>query len=198
MYQKKAPVTVLLAVINGVVFLALSFLGMTENAGFMLEHGAMYFPDVVYGGKYAELVTSMFLHFGIEHLLNNMLILVLFGQQLEQILGSVKYLLLYMASGIGANIVSLAWDWITGDYAVSAGASGAIFGIVAALLYIAICRRGQAGGISGTRLVLMIALTLYMGFVNSGVNNAAHLGGLVLGFLMAACLYRGSATGRGR
>lgn len=190
MFQKKISVTVVLAAVNGLIFVILSFFGMTEDAGFMLEHGAMYYPDVVLDGKYYEIISSMFLHFDIGHLVNNMLVLVLFGQQLEKVLGVWKYFLLYFVSGIGANIVSLFWDWKIGEYAVSAGASGAIFGVVAALFYVAVRSQGREGGISGGRLVVMIVLTLYMGVMNSGVNNAAHLGGLFFGFLAAACLYR--------
>lgn len=79
MYQKKAPCTIILAAVNILVFLVLSFMGMTEDAEFMLEYGAMYTPDIIYAGKYYELFTCMFLHFGFTHLMNNMLALTLMG-----------------------------------------------------------------------------------------------------------------------
>ena len=83
MNQKKAPCTVVLIAVNTAVFLALSVIGMTEDAGFMLQHGAMYAPDILYNGKYYELFTSMFLHFGFQHLMSNMISLGVMGWQLE-------------------------------------------------------------------------------------------------------------------
>ena len=190
MYQKKAPCTIALAAVNIIVFLKLSFQGMTEDAGFMLEHGAMYTPDIIYAGKYYELFTCMFLHYGFEHLMNNMLALVLLGWQLEHELGRVKYVLLYLLSGLAGNLLSLSVDLYTEEYAVSAGASGAIFGIIGALLYIAVRSRGRVGGVSGRGILFMMALTLYHGFTSGGVDNSAHIGGALAGFVLAVILYR--------
>ncbi|MDO4313038.1 MAG: rhomboid family intramembrane serine protease [Eubacteriales bacterium] len=190
MYQKKAPCTAVLVGLNVVVFLFLSFQGMTEDAGFMLQHGAMYVPDIVYEEKYYELFTSMFLHFGFEHLMNNMLVLIFIGYQLEYEVGGIKYVLIYILSGLGGNFLSLVFDLHTGDYAVSAGASGAIFGIIGALCYIAVRNHGRVGRLSGRGLLFMVALTLYLGFTSTGVDNFAHIGGVVSGFLLAVLLYR--------
>lgn len=190
MYQKKASCTAILAAANVAVFLFLSFQGMTENAGFMLEHGAMYTPDILYEGKYYELFTCMFLHFGFRHLMNNMISLVLLGCQLEYEIGKVRYLAVYFISGLGGSLLSLAAEMRTGEYAVSAGASGAIFGIIGALLYIALRNHGQIGSLSGRGLLFMVVLTLYFGFTSTGVNNFAHIGGVVSGFLLAVILYR--------
>lgn len=189
MYQKKAPCTVSLIVVNTVVFFALSFIGMTEDAGFMLQHGAMYAPDIVNNGKYYELFTSMFLHFGFQHLMSNMISLGVMGYQLEDAVGKMRYLLIYLVSGIGGNLLSLAVDMHSGSYAVSAGASGAIFGIVGALLYITIRNYGRVGSVSESGILFMIVVTLYYGFSNTGVDNFAHIGGLITGFLMAVILY---------
>lgn len=189
MYQKKAPCTVSLIVVNTVVFFALSFIGMTEDAGFMLQHGAMYAPDIVNNGKYYELFTSMFLHFGFQHLMSNMISLGVMGYQLEDAVGKMRYLLIYLVSGIGGNLLSLAVDMHSGSYAVSAGASGAIFGIVGALLYITIRNYGRVGSVSESGILFMIVVTLYYGFSNTGVDNFAHIGGLLTGFLMAVILY---------
>ena len=94
MNQKKAPCTVVLIAVNTAVFLALSVIGMTEDAGFMLQHGAMYAPDILYNGKYYELFTSMFLHFGFQHLMSNMISLGVMGWQLESAIGRIRYLLI--------------------------------------------------------------------------------------------------------
>lgn len=197
MNQKKAPCTVVLIAVNTAVFLALSFIGMTEDAGFMLQHGAMYAPDILYNGKYYELFTSMFLHFGFQHLMSNMISLGVMGWQLESAIGRIRYLLIYLLSGIGGNLLSLAADIHGGEYVVSAGASGAIFGIIGALLYIAIRNYGRVGSVSGRGIVFMIIITFYYGYSNTGVDNYAHIGGLISGFLLAVILYHKSGRKKG-
>lgn len=185
-----APCTIILAAINVIVFIVLSFQGMTEDGIFLLEYGAMYVPKVIEDGEVYRLFTSMFLHFGFRHLMNNMLILVLAGWNLEIETGKIRFLLIYILSGIGGNILSAWWEVITADYAISAGASGAIFGIIGALLYVAIRNRGRIGEISGRGLIFMIVISLYYGFTSAGVDNMAHIGGLLTGFVSGALLYR--------
>lgn len=186
----KAPGTILLVIVNVVVFFGLSFSGMTEDAVFMLKHGAMYTPLVQASGEYYRLFTSMFMHFGFEHLMNNMLILIVMGFILEPQLGTVRYLILYLFSGLGGNAISAGWEWLTNDYAVSAGASGAIFGVIGGLLYITIRNRGRIGNLTERGLIFMIVLSLYYGFTSSGVDNMAHIGGLLSGFIFGILLYR--------
>lgn len=188
--KANAPCTVILAAINVIVFFALTLKGMPEDGMFLLEHGAMYVPKVVEGGEFYRLFTSMFLHFGFRHLMNNMVILVLAGWNLELEIGSVRFLLVYILSGLGGNILSAWQEVLTADYAISAGASGAIFGIIGALLYIAIRNHGRIGEISGRGLIFMVVISLYYGFSSSGVDNAAHIGGLFTGFVSGVLLYR--------
>ena len=76
------------------------------------------------------------------------------------------------------------------EYAVSVGASGAIFGIIGALLYIALRNHGRIRNVSGKGILFMIVLTLYHGYTNMGINNMAHIGGLIMGFAMGILLYR--------
>lgn len=188
-YKIKAPCTVLLAAVNVVVFFVLTFQGMTEDGRFLLAHGAMYVPFVMEQGEYYRLFTSIFLHFGFEHLMSNMVMLVLIGWNLEIEVGKIKFIIIYILSGLGGNILSAWLEMQTGDYAVSAGASGAIFGIIGTLLYVAIRNKGRIGDITGRGLVFMIILSLYYGFTSSGVDNMAHIGGLISGFILGVLLY---------
>lgn len=196
-----APCTVLMAVINIIVFVVLTSQGMTEDGMFLLNYGAMSVPRVQ-DGEYYRLFTSMFLHFGFEHLLNNMVTLVLIGWNLEIEIGKIKFLLIYILSGLGGNILSAWYEILTADYSISAGASGAIFGIIGALLYVALRNHGRIGDISGKGLIFMIVISLYYGFTSSGVDNLAHIGGLVTGFILGILLYwkrnykDGSISGR--
>lgn len=187
--KKTAPCTILLAAVNVIVFFYLTFQGMTEDGAFMLEHGAMYVPYVLGEGEYYRLFSSMFMHFGFEHLVNNMVMLLVIGFTLEREIGTIKFLIIYLLSGLGGNILSAVWDVMLESFAVSAGASGAIFGIVGALLYVALRNRGRIGEMSGRGLVFMVILSLYYGFTSGGVDNFAHIGGLLSGFILSVLLY---------
>lgn len=191
MRQKpEAICTVALIVINVAVFMILTVLGNTEDAVFMLGHGAMYEPYITEGHEYYRIITCLFLHFGISHLLNNMVLLGALGWNLELETGKVRFLIIYFVSGIAGNIASLIYDMTIGQPAVSAGASGAIFGLMGALVYVVIANRGRLGRLSGRGMLIMVALSLYFGLTSSGVDNLAHIGGLAAGFLLAVLLYR--------
>lgn len=191
MRQKpEAICTVALIVINIVVFFILTMFGDTEDAVFMLQHGAMYEPYIIEGHEYYRIFTCLFLHFGITHLLNNMVMLGALGWNLELEIGKVRFVIIYFASGIIGNIVSLFYNLTLEQPAVSAGASGAIFGLMGALLYVVIANRGRLGRLSGRGMLVMVILSLYFGLTSTGVDNLAHIGGLVSGFLLAVLLYR--------
>lgn len=177
-------------VINVLLFFLLSLRGDTESGYFMLQYGAMYEPLVTEGHEYYRLITSLFLHFGIQHLLNNMVMLGALGYQLENEIGRIKFLLIYFISGIGGNLCSLYWNVSHGEQVISAGASGAIFGLMGALLYIVAVNRGRLGRLSGRGMLIMVALSLYFGLTSSGVDNSAHIGGLICGILITVLLYR--------
>lgn len=192
MRQKPEAVsTAALIVINIAVFIFLSLFGDTEDAAFMFRHGAMYEPTVTQGHEFYRIFTSMFLHFGISHLVNNMVLLGALGWNLELEIGKIRLLIIYLISGIGGNLLSLYREIATETYAVSAGASGAIFGLMGALFYVVVANRGRLGRLSGRGMLVMVMLSLYFGLTSSGVDNWAHIGGLISGFVMAVILYRG-------
>lgn len=188
--SKKAYVNIGLIGVNVIYFLYLGMIGSTEDTRFMVSHGAMYAPLVIEEREYFRLLTSVFMHFGINHIMNNMLILFILGDNLERALGSVKYLFFYLFCGVGANIISMVLN--LGEYrnVVSAGASGAIFGVVGGLLYAVVVNRGKLEDLSTRQLVVVLACSLYFGFTSTGVDNWAHVGGLITGIVMGALLYR--------
>ena len=126
---KKEPVTVGLILINIIVFLAVEFTGSSQNTMHMLDCGAAYTPMIIEGGEYYRLFTCMFLHFGIEHLLNNMLVLFVLGSRLERVIGKIKFLIIYIVGGLLGNVISVLVELKSMDFAVSAGASGAVFAV---------------------------------------------------------------------
>lgn len=175
---------------NILVFLVLSLLGDTQSSLFMYHHGAMVPEAVISNGEWYRLFTAMFLHFDLRHLANNMLMLFFLGEILERAIGHVKYVLLYVLAGLGGNLLSMAYMVRTGDFAVSGGASGAVFGVIGALIYIVLRNKGRLAYLRANRLIFMAVLSLYYGFAATGVDNMAHVGGLLFGFLLALILYR--------
>jgi rhomboid protease GluP len=192
MQSRKEPVqvvTVVFVMINILIYIILEMKGDTESTAYMMEMGAVW-PPYVEQGQYWRLLTATFMHFGFEHILNNMLILACAGPLLEKALGHVKYALLYLLAGVGGSTLSCLQMLQSGDYAVAAGASGAIFGIIGALLWIVIRNRGRYESLTGKGLIFMIAISLYYGISSGEVDNWGHIGGLLMGFLLGMILYR--------
>ena len=194
---KKEPVTGLFILLNILIFVIVDFTGGSENTVHMIACGAAYPPLILEEGETYRLFTCMFLHFGIYHIANNMLVLFVLGQRLEPVLGKVKFILVYLLGGLGGNIFSLLMETKKAEYAVSAGASGAVFAVMGAILYVVIRSRGRIQDISVRQMMIMAGFSLYFGFTSTGVDNAAHVGGLVCGFILAALLYHpGKVSGR--
>lgn len=187
-----------LVIINSVIFLGLSVIGSLQDAGFMVRHGGMYIPLVLEKREYYRLFTSMFLHFNAIHLINNMVGLLAMGSQLEKEVGRVKLLLLYLGSGLVGNGCSMWFNLWKGEFPVSAGASGCVFGLFGGLLYVVIRNNGWLRGVSGRRLLFVAMFSVYMGYSEGGVDNAAHIGGLAGGFILGILLYRKNRKGRDR
>ncbi len=186
---RRAWVNGMLMAVNVLYFLYLEITGSTDDVFFMYTRGALMAPAVLEGHEYYRLLTAVFMHFGIEHIINNMLVLFVIGGYLERALGHVKYLVFYLCCGVGSNWISLYFrdpEVLT----VSAGASGAIFGVVGGLLYAVAVNRGKLDDLSGKQLIIMLVCSLYLGFTSSGVDNTAHISGLVLGMLLGFLLYR--------
>ena len=186
---RKEPVTVALILINVLVFIAVELTGTSQNAWHVLDYGAAYTPYIVQNGEVYRLFTSMFLHFGIEHLVNNMLVLFVLGSRLEQVIGKLRFLFIYLAGGMAGNIFSLILELRNQDFSVSAGASGAVFAVMGAMIYVVIRNKGWLGDLSMRQILVMAAFSLYFGFTSSGVDNAGHIGGMIAGFVLAVLIW---------
>lgn len=182
--------TLCIILLNIIVFIIVELTGSSLDSRHMLNCGAMYWPKIAQGGQYYRLITSMFLHFGISHLANNMLVLGFMGNYLEKETGTVRYLLIYFLSGIIADLVSIGYNVFRRDYVVSAGASGAVFGIVGAIIYIIAVNRGKLKDLTSKQIIIFIILSMYAGFTSPNTDNAAHIGGVISGFILAALIYR--------
>lgn len=187
---RRSPVNISLILINIAVFIIAEITGSTENAAHMLQIGASNASLIIDQKEYYRLFTSMFLHFGMAHLANNMLVLFVIGEHLEHAAGKVKYLLIYFLGGLGGNLISCYFDYVKRNMTISAGASGAIFGVMGAMIAVLLINRGKMENLTVRQVAIMAAFSLYFGFTSQGVDNAAHVGGLLVGFLSALLLYR--------
>lgn len=190
---KKSPVNCTIVIINVIVFAIVEITGGSNDVQHMVDFGAAMAPLIAQQHEYYRLFTSMFLHFGMAHLVNNMLVLYFVGGYLERAMGKIRYLILYIAGGLGASYFSylakLSAD--ADEYLVaSAGASGAIFAVIGAMIYVLLRNRGQLEDLTVGKLIFMAALSLYLGFTSSGVDNIAHVGGFLCGVVLAILLYR--------
>lgn len=188
--KNKPTITIILIIVNAVLYLGVELFGGTNNTMFLLEHGALYGPYVLERGEYYRLFTSMFLHFDFYHFMNNMVMLGAFGMYVEPEYGKLRFLITYLFSGVCGNILSLVLHMSQTEVVVSAGASGAIFGVMGIMAVLALKNQGAFSRDFGLRIALMIALSLYYGFSGFNVDNYAHIGGLIGGFLMSMLLCR--------
>lgn len=174
--RKKANLTIV--TINIIVFLVTEIMGDTTDASFILRCGGCYGP-LVSQGEYWRLFSSMFLHFGFYHIAQNMLCLIFLGDILETIVGPWRYLFIYLLGGLFGSVFFLKLSLSENLATVSAGASGAIFSVIGALFYITLRNRERIGKSNMKRMILMVVL-----MIAQGVDNTAHLGGFIAGFLL--------------
>lgn len=180
--------TSILIVLNVLVFLFETiFLGGSTSDNIVTENFTMFTPYVLQGEVW-RMFTSMFLHFGAPHIIMNMIALYNIGYFLERYAGTIKYMIIYLLGGIFGNIAVLATDMITSSPAYGAGASGAIFAILGAILAVALKDRNS--GLSITNILSSTLFALAPGFFIQGISLSAHIGGLIGGFLLALMLIK--------
>ncbi|MCI9077922.1 MAG: rhomboid family intramembrane serine protease [Lachnospiraceae bacterium] len=171
-----------IVIINVIMFILSDFITPASNGLSLLDKGALSWDSVIYGHEYYRIFTCMFLHADPGHIFNNMLVLLFIGSYVEQYTGRIKYLIIYFSSGIIAGCASMVYNMLRYDYTQSVGASGAVFGLMGSLLCIILVSQHYKE-LGLRRVLFMILLSLYGGFTSQGVDNAAHIGGFIGGFL---------------
>ncbi|MCD8120598.1 MAG: rhomboid family intramembrane serine protease [Lachnospiraceae bacterium] len=184
--MEKPFVSIALAVILVLITFVLEQIGSTEDTGFMLAHGALYWVKVQ-EGEYWRLFTAMFLHFGVTHLVNNVAMLLILGCQLEMLIGHTLTGVTFLVTGFAGNICSVCYYMATNQYTVCAGASGAIYGLMGALcVMLAVSSRNPRTRQNlAVRILILVVLVVYGSVSEGNVDVIAHAGGLIAGFLIA-------------
>ena len=188
-------VTKTLIGINVAVFVIGLIMSGTNISGYLFGGqsflhvmGSLWAPALALGDQYYRLVTSMFLHYGLLHIAFNMYILWIIGRYLERELGPGRYLALYLASGFGGGVVTyLLADLGAGanveNYVSTAGASGCIFGLFGAMVFI-----NQKLGRDNSGVYVLLGLNLVLTFVVSNISWTGHIGGLITGGMLGYVL----------
>ncbi len=174
----KAPIiTYALIIINILIYIISLF-----NQNFFIYYFANKF-EFVQNGEIYRLITSMFLHANILHLLFNMYALYMLGPQIEKLYGKFKYLLIYLGSGLFGSLFSV----ITNN-SFGIGASGAIFGLFGALIYFGLKYRATLDGFIRSGIIPVLIINLIIGLVYQSIDLSAHIGGLLGGMLLSYTL----------
>ncbi|MFG6395196.1 MAG: rhomboid family intramembrane serine protease [Lachnospiraceae bacterium] len=173
-----------LVIINIIIFIITDFITPLDSGSSLTDKGALSWELVINWHEYYRIFTYMFLHAGPDHIFNNMVVLLFIGSYIEQYAGKIKYLIIYFSSGIIAGCASMVYNMVEYNYTQSVGASGAIFGLMGSLLCIILANRHNTQEFGLRRVLFMVFLSLYGGITSQGVDNAAHIGGFLGGFLI--------------
>lgn len=180
-FKPKIPIiTYILIAINIVIYIFGVFF---TNYDVFLNVFSIHGPSIR-AGQYYRLLTGIFIHNGIFHILFNCYALYILGSQIESFFGKVKFIIIYLFSGLIGALFSMTFG---GNYA-SVGASGAIFGLMGSLLYFGYYYRIYLGNVVKSQIIPLIVTNLVIGLISPGIDNYAHIGGLLGGILITIAL----------
>ncbi len=192
-------VTIALIAANLIYFIVIAAGGNIADPGYMISRGASYGPYIFENYQFWRLITNTFMHFSTSHLAGNMIYLGLVGYSIERTAGHWRYLALYLLSGFGASVISAAYYYLTGQNTVAAGASGAVYGLIGATVYLMIKNRGRMRpAILFMRIGVVMIFLFYSNFINSGVDAVAHIAGFIFGILLAIAFIGGKKVNTSR
>ncbi len=175
---KKIIITYLLMALCVFLFFVSFMIGKGNLDAYTLyKLGAVSGP-AIQNGQIWRLLSGTFLHAGLIHLLVNIYSLCVIGMQLENFIGKKKFLTIYLVSAISGSLMSSLFST-----SISVGASGAIFGLLGSMLYFGYHYRLYLGNVLRAQIVPLILMNLFLGFMLPGIDNAAHIGGLIGGYL---------------
>lgn len=179
--NRKVYVTYIITAINVLICIVMFFLDKSFNFSVetLLNFGAKYNP-LIASGEYYRLITSMFLHSDITHLLFNMYALNIFGKNIELIYGRTKFIIIYLVAGLFGGLGSFIFS-----HSVAVGASGAIFGLLGAYLYLYISKPEVFRGGYLKNLLTILGINLLFGILVPNIDNWAHFCGLIGGFIVS-------------
>lgn len=178
---KRSPVTFTFLGIIIIYFIIMSLNGGTTNGLNLVRFGALYPPYILHLKEYYRFITSIFIHIGIMHLFFNSYALYIFGTQIEKLMGSMKYLSFFLLTGIGGNLVTYYFNFES----ISAGASGSLFGILGAFLYLIRHHKNMITPAGRKSILQLLGINLVLTLLSPSISTTAHFGGLIIGYLLS-------------
>lgn len=180
-FYNRSKVTFTLLAIMILYFIFMTLNGGTTDVNNLIRYGAMFPPLVLGYNQYYRFITSIFMHIGIMHLFFNGYALYIFGPQIERLMGAKKFLLFFVLTGIGGNLATFIFNFAS----VSAGASGSLFGLFGAFLYLVVKHPDMVTPQGKRSILQLLGINLLLTFAVSSISITAHLGGLIIGFLLS-------------
>lgn len=164
-----------------IYFIVISLNGGTNDIETLVRFGAFFPPFIFKYNQYYRFITSIFIHIGISHLFFNGYALYVFGTQIERFLGKKKYILFFLLTGLMGNITTYIFNPIS----VSAGASGSLFGIFGAFIYLIHRHKEMITPEGRKSIISMIGINLVLTILVPSISITAHLGGLIAGYILS-------------
>lgn len=180
-FYRRSRVTFTLLVIMIVYFIFISLNGGTTNNVALVKYGAFFPPYILEFSEYYRFISAIFIHIGLSHILFNGYALYVFGPQIEMLMGPKKFLVFFLLSGIGGNIATFFFNFAS----LSAGASGSLFGLFGAFLYLVHRHRNMVTPEGRKSILSLLGINLALTFLVPSISITAHLGGLVIGYLLS-------------
>ena len=187
MTSKRSLAVYTILAINLLLWICLELTGGSQNTQNLMRFGGISYLEIS-SGQYWRLLAAMFLHIGAAHLAVNGLSLLIMGGMVEKTFGHIRFIAIYLISGLGGSAFSF---WMIHPFAIGAGASGAVFGCVGALGAFFLIRRrelGQLGKQNLNAILILAGINFAFGFIMPGIDNWAHLGGFLTGILTGSGL----------
>lgn len=180
-FYRRGKVTFIFLTIMIIYFIFITLNGGTTNVETLVRYGAFYPPFIVIYKEYYRFITSIFIHIGVAHIFFNGYALYIFGPQIERLLGSKKFLLFFLLTGIGGNLATFLFNFTS----ISAGASGSLFGIFGAFLYLVHQHSDMITPGGKRQIFSLLIVNLTLTFLVPSISTTAHVGGLIMGYLLS-------------
>ncbi|MGO1652491.1 rhomboid family intramembrane serine protease [Senegalia sp. (in: firmicutes)] len=180
-FYNKSKVTFILLSIMIIYFIFMTLNGGTTNNYNLVKYGAFFPPYILQYNQYYRFISSIFIHIGFMHIFFNGYALSIFGPQIERLMGAKKYLLFFLITGIGGNIVTFFFNFNI----ISAGASGSLFGLFGVFLYLIHRHRNMVTPEGRKSILSLLGINLALTIFVPSISITAHIGGLVIGYLLS-------------
>lgn len=180
-FYKESKVTFTFLTIIIVYFIFMTLNGGSTNIETLVKYGAFFPPYIVEYNEYYRFITSIFIHIGVMHIFFNGYALYAFGPQIERLMGPKKYLIFFLLTGLGGNLATFFFNFVS----ISAGASGSLFGLFGAFLYLVHRHRDMVTPAGRKNILQLLGINLALTLIVPSISITAHLGGLVMGYLLS-------------